>query len=138
MKHAFTWDIPQYVGQHNYLLFRISDMEDVQLRRSQRDRKLTEKGAEFTLVTKFKNRERWYKILSTLSDNLHKLLLSENDKEIVKSAYSEWLHRYEKFLLSHDEVQAWLSQSDQISDEENFRKRHNNAFSILVIRSFPC
>ena len=48
----------------------------------------TEKGAEFTLETKFKNRERCYKILSTLSDNLHKLLLSEKDEDIVKSAYS--------------------------------------------------
>ena len=97
--------------------------EDNQLRRGQRDRKLTEKGAEFTLETKFKNRERCFKILSTLSDNLHKLLLTEKDKDIVKSAYSEWLDKYEEFLLSHDEVQAWLSQSDQISDEESFRKR---------------
>ena len=58
----------QYVGE--YLRFRMSEMEeDDQLRRSHRDRKLTEKGGEFTLETKFKNRERCYKILSTLGDN---------------------------------------------------------------------
>ena len=57
--------------------------EDDQLRRSHRYRKLTEKGAEFTLETNFMNRERCYKILSTLSDNLRKLLLSEKVKDIV-------------------------------------------------------
>ena len=46
----------QYVGE--YLRFRMSEMEeDDQLRRSQRHRQLTEKGAEFTLETKFKKRE---------------------------------------------------------------------------------
>ena len=83
---------------------------------------MTENGAEFTLETKFKNRERCYKIYA-LSDNLHKLLLTEKDKDTVESAYSEWLDKYDEFLLSHDEVKAWLSQSEQISDEENFRKR---------------
>ena len=63
----------------------------------------TEKGAEFTLEIKFKNRERCYKILSTLSDNLNKLLFSEKDEDIVKSAYSEWFDKYEEFLLSHDD-----------------------------------
>ena len=74
----------------------MSDMDN-QLRRSQRDRKLTEKGAEFTLETKFKNREICFKILATLSDNLHKMLLTEKDKDIVKSTYSEWLDKYEEF-----------------------------------------
>ena len=65
---------------------------------------------EFTLETKFKNIERYYKIILTLSDNKHKLLSSEKDEDIVRSAYSEWLDMYEEFLLLHDEVQAWLSQ----------------------------
>ena len=60
----------------------MSDMDN-QLRRSQRDIKLTEKGAEFTLETKFKNRERCFKILSTLSDNLHKMLLTKRIKTLL-------------------------------------------------------
>ena len=83
-----------------------------------RDRKFTKKGAEFTLETKFKNTDICYKILSTLNNNFHKLLLSEKDKDTVKSAYSEWLDKYEEFLLSHDEVLAWLSQSEQSSEEK--------------------
>ena len=46
----------QYVGE--FLRFRMSEMEeDDQLRRRQRHRQLTKKGAEFTLETKFNKRE---------------------------------------------------------------------------------
>ena len=83
-----------------------------------RDRKFTEKGAEFTLETKFKNTEISYKIISTLSNNFQKLLLLEKDIDTVKSAYCEWLDKYEELLLSHDEVQTWLSQSEQSSEEK--------------------
>ena len=105
--------------------------ENDQLRRSQRDRKLTEKGAESTLETKFMNRERCYKIVSTLSDNLRKLLLSEQVKDIVKSSYNEWLYKNEEFVLLHDKVQAWLSQSAQIFDEEHFPKRDEKTYDAL-------
>lgn len=94
-----------------------------QCRRSERNRKMTQKGAEFTLENKSKNRERCFKILSTLSDNLHKLLLSTEDKETIRRANSEWLDRYEKFRVSQDEVRVWLSPSDQVPDEERFQKR---------------
>ena len=80
--------------------------------------KLKLKGAEFPLETKFKNTKICYKILSTLSNNFHKLLLLKKDIDTVKSAYSEWLDKYEEFLLSHDKVQAWLSQSEQSSEEK--------------------
>nr|XP_034339443.1 uncharacterized protein LOC105341007 [Crassostrea gigas] len=94
-----------------------------QYRRSERSRKMTQKGAEFTLESKNKNRERCFKILLTLSDNLQKLLLSSEDKETIRRAYSEWLDKYEEFLVSQDEVRAWLSTSDQVPDEERFQKR---------------
>ena len=71
-------------------------------------------------VTKLKNSERCYTILSILSDHLYILLFTEKNKDIVKSAYNEWLDKYEEFLLSHDEVRAWLSQSEHIFDEEHF------------------
>ena len=54
-------------------------------------------------------------------NNFHKLLLSEKDKYTVKSAYSEWLDKYEEFLLSHNEVQAWLSQSEEDSGEKRWK-----------------
>lgn len=94
-----------------------------QCRRSERSRKMTQKGAEFTLESKNKNRERCFKILLTLSDNLQKILLSSEDKETMRRAYSEWLDKYEEFLVSQDEVRAWLSTSDQVPDEERFQKR---------------
>lgn len=37
--------------------------------------------------------------------------------------YSEWLDKYEEFLVSQDEVRVWFSPSDQVPDEERFRKR---------------
>ena len=52
------------------------------------------------------------------------MLLSEKDKDTVKSAYSEWLDKYEEFLLSHDEVLAWLSQSEQSSEEKRWKTYH--------------
>lgn len=74
-----------------------------QCRRCERNRKLTQNDSEFTLENKSKIRERCFKIPSTLSDNLHKLLLSTRDKETVRRAYSEWLDIYEEFLVSQDE-----------------------------------
>lgn len=97
--------------------------EKIERRRSDRDRKMTEKGSEFTLENKSKNRERCFKILITLSDNLQKLLLSAEDKETVRRAYSEWLDKYEEFFVSQDDVRAWISPTDQVPDEERFRKR---------------
>lgn len=87
-----------------------------QCRRSERNRKMTQKGSEFTL-------ERCFKILSRLSDNLQNILLTTEDKETVRRAYSEWLDKYEEVLVSQDEVRVWLSPSDQVNDKERFRKR---------------
>ena len=95
--------------------------EDDQLRRSQRDRIFTEKAAEFTLETKFKTTKICYKNYQLSINNFHKLLWSEKDEYTVKSAYSEWLDQYEEFLLSYDEVQAWISQSEQSSEEKRWK-----------------
>lgn len=88
-----------------------------------RNRQMTQKGAEFTLENKSKNRERCFKIMSTISDNLQKLLLLTEDKETVRKAYSESLDKYEEYLVSQDEVRVWLSPSDQVPDEKRFRMR---------------
>ena len=107
IQFVFTLVFPKHICQHKYLLFRVSEMEDNdQPRRSHRDRKLTEKRSCVCFVTKLKNSERCYTILSILSDHLHILLFTEKNKDIDKSAYNEWLDKYEEFLLSHDEVRV--------------------------------
>ena len=68
MKHTFTLNIPQHIGQHKYS--RFSSLRWKKMINSAEVRE-TENWQvnEFTLETTFKNRERCYKILSTLSDN---------------------------------------------------------------------
>lgn len=78
-------------------------MEDEKIepyRSSERNRKITQKGAEFTLENKSKTQYRCYNILSTLNDNLQKMLFSTDDKETVGRAYSEWLDKCKEFLVS--------------------------------------
>lgn len=71
--------------------------------RSERNKNITQKGSEFTLENKIKNRERCFQILSAL--NLQKLLFSSEYKEPVKRVFSfKCLDKYEEFLLSQDKV----------------------------------
>ncbi|XP_061191629.1 uncharacterized protein LOC133199818 [Saccostrea echinata] len=58
------------------------------------------------------------------------LLESSEDKDTIKSAYSKWLDRYKEFLVSQDEVKAWLSPSEQTLDEDKFRRRDEQLMEV--------
>lgn len=95
-------------------------MEDEKIepyRISEGNRKMTQKGAEFTLENKSKNRYGCYKSLSTLNDNLQKMFFSKDDKETVGRAYSEWLDKCKEFLVSKYVYNFILAISDEEKDE---------------------
>lgn len=71
-------------------------------RSSERNRKMTQKGAEFTLENKSKTRYRCYNILSTLNDNLQKMLrkkdeyLMDLNKKVSRGlVYEKFKNRYD-------------------------------------------
>ena len=106
------------------------ESQEGQPRRSERKKKMTEKGAEFTFETKLNNREKCYKVLLALGDNLKGLLESSDDKDTIKTAYSKWLDNYEDFLEFQEEVKAFISPSEQMVDEEIFAGRNKQLMDV--------
>ena len=132
--------------------------EDDQLRRSQRDRKFPEKAAEFTLKTKLKNTKICYRILSTLSNNFHKLFLLEkdlfnqhtvNDLISMKNSYFHMIKfkhgflkvtvlkkRDEKLMMLWESVKDWILKHSKVffCGQEVFDIREKVSILKAIIR----
>ena len=87
-----------------------------------RERKLTEKGRNYVLQLKTKERKECAKnvreFLSKLKQNLEEESIELN---FIRDRYAKWLSKYEAFLIAHDYCQGVIeSEEEKAEDQKQF------------------
>ena len=105
----------------------MSDKEEVHvtedsevIRRSSRPRKLSSKGLQFAMETKWKRLSDINKRLESITENIQKLMNAKSPVHLVRREYSLWLNKYDEFLNANDDYSLQLSETGRARYTKEF------------------